>query len=562
MHVGGKSEIPGNADAKADPRPDSKADAINEFLAVGGLPGSARERASKRIAKSHGSHDGVNELGYEGTRVGNPDASPDVVSGMAAAVAMESPVGSPTDLGRRLEGLQLGHYLLEQFVGGGGMGAVFRATDTRLSRIVAVKVMARDRTDEDTLRRFQNEAQSAARLDHPNIARVYYVGEDAGLNFIVFEYIEGTNIRDYVQRRGPLPLEESINFTMQLAEALEHAHLRSVVHRDIKPSNVLVTGNGQLKLVDMGLARMHQVKAADAELTATGVTLGTFDYISPEQAKDPRSADVRSDLYSLGCTLFFMLTGRPPFPDGTVLQKLLSHSSEPPPDILALRGDLDAELAELVGKLLAKLPSQRFQTPGELIGALLLIADRLGFDRLARPGVVVMAAPVGFWAFVERQLPWLAPCVLFIAGMAAMRWGSNSEVGPAWVPLRPSYEPMAAAGLPVVPLTQEPNAVVGDEAVRAGRSPRSSPSETSSPRVSSPATSPAATSPDISSPSNTSPLSQPSSANLSAQMATESQLSRQANEVPAAADQPAQRSMNGKMEAAGAGNVSNPGNVS
>jgi len=444
--IGNQDGVPHGArsDARSGARNDARSGAVSG-LSVS-RPTSVKTRSGSKAGGGYASDAGVEGVNH---------SAASLASG-AGKAAGEGPIGSPADLGRRLEGQRLGHYLLEQFVGGGGMGAVFRATDTRLSRVVAVKVMARDRTDEDTLRRFQNEAQSAARLDHPNIARVYYVGEDAGLNFIVFEYIEGVNIRDYVLRRGPLPLEEAVNFTMQLAEALEHAHQRSVVHRDIKPSNVLVTGNGQLKLVDMGLARMHQVKASDAELTATGVTLGTFDYISPEQAKDPRSADVRSDLYSLGCTLFFMLTGRPPFPDGTVLQKLLSHSSEPPPSLLALRGDLDPELAELVEKLLAKQPSQRHQTPGELIGALLLIADRLGFDRLARTGVVVMAAPVGFWAFVERQLPWAAPCLLFLAVIAALRWGGNSEVGPAWVPLRPSYEPLAAAGLPTVPPTQLP----------------------------------------------------------------------------------------------------------
>ncbi|MFO0904155.1 MAG: protein kinase [Pirellulales bacterium] len=363
-------------------------------------------------------------------------------------------VGGPMELGRSLEGHQLGHFLLEKFVGGGGMGAVFRAADTKLSRIVAVKVMARDRTDDDTLRRFQNEAQSAARLDHPNIARVHYVGEDEGLNYIVFEYIEGTNIRDLVVARGPLPLEEAINYTLQVAEALEHAHQRDVVHRDIKPSNVLVMANGHVKLVDMGLARMHQVEASNADLTATGVTLGTFDYISPEQARDPRSADVRSDLYSLGCTLYYMLTGRPPFPDGTVLQKLLSHSGDSPPDVRAYRPELSEEVSLVVQRLLAKQPSQRFQTPSELIGALLLLADGLGFDRLARSGAVWVAPQVNVWTVLERQLPWAAPTFLFVLLVILLRWGWSSASDRDLRPRRPSFgapvgapigEPVAAA---------------------------------------------------------------------------------------------------------------------
>ncbi len=192
---------------------------------------------------------------------------------------------SPFEMGQSLEGEKLNHFQLEEFVGGGGMGAVFRATDTMLGRTVAVKVVSRDQTNEDTLRRFQNEAQSAARLDHPNIARVYYVGEDQGWNYIVFEYIEGVNVRDLVEHNGVLALEDAISYTLQMAEALEHASQRDVTHRDIKPSNILIMLDGRAKLVDMGLARLQQVESSTDDLTASGVTLGTFDYISPEQAR-------------------------------------------------------------------------------------------------------------------------------------------------------------------------------------------------------------------------------------------------------------------------------------
>src|SRR5437763_5879774 len=203
------------------------------------------------------------------------------------------------------------------------------------------------------IRRFKNEAQRAARLDHPNIARVYYVGEDGGWNFIVFEFIEGTNLRDRAEKDGPLDLEQALHYTLQIAEALAHSSSREVVHRDIKPSNVLVTASDQVKLVDMGLARLHQVESEADDLTASGVTLGTFDYISPEQARDPRAADVRSDIYSLGCTLFYMLTGRPPFPDGTVLQKLLQHQGDEPADPREFRPDLPDDLVRLLWRMLA-----------------------------------------------------------------------------------------------------------------------------------------------------------------------------------------------------------------
>lgn len=309
----------------------------------------------------------------------------------------------PQLLGQTLVGTRLDHYELHEFVGGGGMGAVFRATDTRLGRTVAVKVLSRDHSDEETLRRFRNEAQSAARLDHPNIARVYDVGEDCGWNFIVFEFIEGVNLRDRVQSSGPLELEESLLYVLQVAEALEHASSRDVVHRDIKPSNVLVTASGQVKLVDMGLARLHQVDAPAGDITASGVTLGTFDYISPEQARDPRLADVRSDIYSLGCTLFYMLTGQPPFPEGTALQKLLRHNSDEPPDVRQFRPDLPPQVSALIAKMLAKRPAQRHQSAAELIAELIVLGQQLDLPRLAQRGQMWVPIPVAvpWW----RQAP-------------------------------------------------------------------------------------------------------------------------------------------------------------
>jgi serine/threonine-protein kinase len=185
---------------------------------------------------------------------------------------------SMEEIGRALEGHSLGPYLLEQFVGGGGMGAVFRAIDTTLNRVVAVKVLSRQHSsDVDMLRRFKNEAQLAARLDHENIGRVHAVGSDAGWHFIVFEFIEGTNLRDMVHDEGPLDVPRALLFTAQVAEALGHACERGVVHRDIKPSNIIVTPAGRARLVDMGLARLPAVGGVP-DLTESGMTLGTYDY--------------------------------------------------------------------------------------------------------------------------------------------------------------------------------------------------------------------------------------------------------------------------------------------
>ncbi len=354
-----------------------------------------------------------------------PAAEPELPLGEnEKTVISQRPIAAPeefyrsmplSELATLLEGKQLDHFQVEQMVGGGGMGAVFRGRDLRLDRIVAIKVIPASRRDADTLRRFRLEAQSAARLDHPNIARVYYVGEAEQWNYIVFEFIDGINIRDLVDMDGPLSVDDAVFYTRQVAEALEHAHERNVVHRDIKPSNVLVTPLGTAKVVDMGLARDTSLDKSTADATASGVTLGTFDYISPEQARNPRDADVRSDLYSLGCTLFFMLTGNPPFPEGTALQKLLNHGSQPPPDPRAWREDVSDQLFQIIMKLMAKRPIDRYQRPLDLINDLLLLAEAEELTRSLTPGTVMLTPTVAQRSLLESNLPWLV-AVAFLLG--------------------------------------------------------------------------------------------------------------------------------------------------
>jgi len=349
------------------------------------------------------------------------DDQPTVISNrepLPVTSAGGDPQGSPG--GVRL-GDRLGSFELLEFVGGGGMGRVFRAWDFSLNRTVALKILPPDQaTDEETFQRFVNEAQSAARLDHENVVRVYQVGEDRGLRYIAFEFIEGVDIRTIVERHGPLALPEAVSYVVQVAEALIHTAARGVVHRDIKPSNVLVTPEGRVKLVDMGLARLRQQSPSAADLTASGVTLGTFDYISPEQARDPRTADSRSDIYSLGCTLFYMLAGRPPFPEGTVLQKLLQHQGDQPPDIRRFRRDIPDEAVRVMRKMLAKDPRQRYQHPGELVEDLLALAEHLGL-RLrdhSRRWLVVPRYPRV--SPLRRHLPWLAPMAALVCIVLAM----------------------------------------------------------------------------------------------------------------------------------------------
>jgi serine/threonine protein kinase len=344
---------------------------------------------------------------------------------------------------RSMLGEQLGDVRLDEFVGGGGMGAVFRGTDTKLHRTVAVKVLsARAGDDADSARRFQIEAQSAARLDHPNIARVHFVGEERGIRFLVFEFIEGTNLRDLVYASGPLPLADALRYTLQIADALLHAWQRDVVHRDIKPSNILVTPEGQAKLVDMGLARLESAEHGDQELTATGVTLGTFDYLAPEQARDARNADVRSDIYSLGCTLFFLLAGKPPFADGTALQKLLQHQSEEPPNLQPLRPDVPESVVEVVDTMLAKRPEDRFQTPADLLAALIAVSEQLGlaFPQISLPSA--WPASSSREAGWRRYAEWLVPVAFLLGAVLVLEIVWRREQPPATFP--PLQHPVAA----------------------------------------------------------------------------------------------------------------------
>ncbi len=315
----------------------------------------------------------------------------------------------------RLIGQQLDHFLIESLVGTGGMGAVFRGRDTKLDREVAIKVVPIADRGAEAMRRFQVEAQSAAKLDHPNIARVYYVGETEQWSYIVFEFVEGTNLRELVLRNGLLSIDDAVCLTRQVAEALQHAYERKVVHRDIKPSNILVTQAGQAKLVDMGLARTTDLEKPTNDLTASGVTLGTFDYISPEQAHDPRQADVRSDIYSLGCTLYFLLTGQPPFPEGTAIQKLLMHGTKMPEDPRFFRSDISDSMIAILRKMLAKRPSDRYREPIDLIHDLRTLAELEGLVWASSSDNLVNLPAAAQRTWLEATLPLLVSVAAIFA---------------------------------------------------------------------------------------------------------------------------------------------------
>jgi serine/threonine-protein kinase len=319
-------------------------------------------------------------------------------------------------------------FLIEEAIGVGGMGAVFRALDTKLDRQVALKLLPPDQAnDSEIVPRFYQEGRSAAQLDHENIARVYSIGHDGPYHFIAFEYIEGVTVRHKVETAGALSVSEAVNITLQIASALVHAAMRGVVHRDIKPSNIIITPTGKAKLVDMGLARRFE-RGGDHGLTQSGMTLGTFDYISPEQARDPRDVDVRSDLYSLGCTLFHMMTGRPPFPGGTVLQKLIQHQEESPADVRTLNPSVPVDLAAVIARLMAKDRDRRYQTPEHLVRDLLGVAAKVGLPTSLAPlPSWGEEAPRPSW---EPHLVWLVPVFGFLLLVLGLTWWGREPTGP------------------------------------------------------------------------------------------------------------------------------------
>jgi serine/threonine-protein kinase len=295
--------------------------------------------------------------------------------------------------------LVIGQYLLLDRLGEGGMGQVFKALHRRLNRIVALKVIRSQciTSDSTAVARFQREAQAAARLNHPNIVTLYDANEVDGVHFLAMEYVAGLDLARVVQEFGRLSLADAVEFLRQGAQGLQHAFEMGMVHRDIKPSNFLVMephasknleagaasppdshrtnekGGSSLKgctikILDMGLVRLIDPDGAqNTGLTREGVVFGTPDYMAPEQARDARTADIRSDLYSLGCTLYYLLAGRPPFAEGTALEKLLMHQMDQPTSIEKLRPEVPIRVVAILDKLMAKRPEHRYQVPTEVL---------------------------------------------------------------------------------------------------------------------------------------------------------------------------------------------------
>ena len=280
---------------------------------------------------------------------------------------MSSPKSSTNDSGKVRIPKQLGKYHLVRKLGAGGMGTVFLARDANTDRMVALKLLPISSTFNPTLiQRFRSEAMSASKLEHENIVRVYEADEIDDFLYIALEFIDGTDVDRLIQQRERIPVKRASEIIRQVSAALQHAHEQNIIHRDIKPSNLMIRKDGQVKVTDLGLARSVD-ESLDTSITREGTTVGTVDYMAPEQARNSRDADIRSDLYSLGCTWYQMLTGTVPYYEGSVTNKLRAHASEAIPNPRDQNSEIPESIANMIMRLMAKDKEDRYQTPQELL---------------------------------------------------------------------------------------------------------------------------------------------------------------------------------------------------
>ena len=256
-------------------------------------------------------------------------------------------------------------------LGRGGMGVIYLAEHRVMEKHVALKVISPAVLDnpQAALARFHAEAKAAGKLDHQNVARAYDADQAGNLHFLVMEFVEGTDLAKVLEKRGPLPVANACHYVRQAAVGLQHAHEKGMVHRDIKPQNLMLTPQGLVKVLDFGLARLRNERKAAPRVTQLDSFMGTAEYVSPEQASDAREADIRADIYSLGCTLYALLAGRPPF-EGTLVNVVMAQIEKEAQPLHELRPDVPPELSAVVAKMLAKDPAQRYQRPVEVAQAL------------------------------------------------------------------------------------------------------------------------------------------------------------------------------------------------
>jgi serine/threonine protein kinase len=307
-------------------------------------------------------------------------------------------------------GFTIGKYKLLERVGFGGMGQVFLCEHMYMRRRVAIKVLPPAKAEEPAaLGRFYREARAAAALDHPNIVRTHDIDQDGNLHFLVMEYVDGSSLLEIVKKKGPMEIGRAAQYIWQSAQGLDHAFRVGVIHRDIKPGNILVDRQGVAKILDMGLARFYHND--DDMLTKKydeKSVLGTADYVAPEQTINSHDVDVRADIYSLGATFYYLLTGHPPFPEGTISQKLIAHQTRQPKPIRVARPEVSAALAVVIEKMMSKSILQRYQNPTEVAEAL-------------APFV-----PAQIEAPPEEEMPLLSPAAREVAAQAVTAPSSGS----------------------------------------------------------------------------------------------------------------------------------------
>ncbi len=269
--------------------------------------------------------------------------------------------------------LVVGNYVLLEKIGAGGMGQVFKAEHRRMRRTVAVKMLPLEFVkDAGAIARFEREVMAAAKLRHPNIVAADDADCANGVHFLVMEYVEGRDLSDLVKQGGPLPADRAVDYILQAARGLAFAHQKGVVHRDIKPANLLLDSQGTVKVLDMGLARIHEIgdSATLSELTSTGTIMGTVDYMPPEQALNTKEADHRADIYSLGCTLYYLLSGKAVYQGDTIMAKLLAHRETPVPSLRIHQAEIPTRLEPIFARMVAKKVEDRYQTMTEVIADL------------------------------------------------------------------------------------------------------------------------------------------------------------------------------------------------
>ncbi|MDQ2968545.1 MAG: protein kinase [Actinomycetota bacterium] len=305
-------------------------------------------------------------------------------------------------------------YELEEVVGQGGMSTVYKAHDSLLERNVALKVLHQQyNEDEDFVERFKREARSVAQLQHPNIVTVIDRGEEDGRQYIVFEFIDGENLKELVVRKGRLDLRDALEIALETARGLAFAHQHGLIHRDVKPQNVLLNGDGRAKVTDFGIARSLDVEHG---VTQTGTILGTSNYIAPEQASG-QPVDAHTDVYSLGIVLYELLTGEVPFPGETFVAIAMKHIQEPSPSVLDVRGDVPLRVAEMVDRALEKDPGHRFPTMDAFAAE--IEASLAELDR-GEDGAVTMVVPAAQRLQRQRQRKPVSPLPLLIGLLGAL----------------------------------------------------------------------------------------------------------------------------------------------